>query len=101
MHNKLKNGTEVEESQSSEPITLNSAERTALVWNIYHPIFCEIYQKFKEHLKLTYAFDISPFLVKAKNFPGSLAKKALAVGEALEGKVSDWLCAMRIFFSHS
>ncbi|OAY51745.1 E3 UFM1-protein ligase 1 homolog isoform X2 [Manihot esculenta] len=52
MHNKLKNGTEVEESQSSEPITLNSAERTAL----------------------------------AKNFPGSLAKKALAVGEALEGK---------------
>lgn len=31
MHNKLRNGIEVEESQNSEPITLSSAERTAIV----------------------------------------------------------------------
>jgi hypothetical protein len=31
MHNKLKNGINVEESPNSESITLGSAERTALV----------------------------------------------------------------------
>ncbi|XP_050371357.1 E3 UFM1-protein ligase 1 homolog isoform X2 [Argentina anserina] len=61
MHNKLKNGVEVEDSQISES-SLNPGERTSI----------------------------------AKNFPGSLSKKALVVVEALEGKrVETFMAALR------
>ncbi|XP_004294624.1 PREDICTED: E3 UFM1-protein ligase 1 homolog [Fragaria vesca subsp. vesca] len=61
MHNKLKNGVEVEDTQISES-SLNPGERTSI----------------------------------AKNFPGSLSKKALVVVEALEGKrVETFMTALR------
>ncbi|KAM5583840.1 hypothetical protein ABKV19_003626 [Rosa sericea] len=62
MHNKLKNGVEVEDTQISESSSLNPGERTSI----------------------------------AKNFPGSLSKKALVVVEALEGKrVETFMTALR------
>ncbi|KAL6195675.1 hypothetical protein ACLB2K_031293 [Fragaria x ananassa] len=61
MHNKLKNGVEVEDTQISES-SLNPGERTSI----------------------------------AKNFPGSLSKKALVVVEALEGRrVETFMTALR------
>ncbi|TQD99201.1 hypothetical protein C1H46_015211 [Malus baccata] len=71
MHNKLKNGVEeVAEPQISESISLNAGERTSIVGNNLLP--------------------------DAKNFPGSLSNKALAVVEALEGKrVETFMTALR------
>ncbi|KFK33970.1 hypothetical protein AALP_AA5G085400 [Arabis alpina] len=55
IHNKLKNGIEVEDAKAQDLVLLDSSERTAL----------------------------------AKNLPGSLSKKALALVAALEGKCVD------------
>ena len=37
MHNKLKNGVEVEESQNSDSVSLSPAERITIVWNNHEP----------------------------------------------------------------
>jgi hypothetical protein len=67
IHNKMKNGTEVEESKTQDLVLLDSSERTAL----------------------------------AKNLNGSLSKKALALVEALEGKVRFSLIHRVFFFPYS
>lgn len=107
MHNKLKNGDEVAEPQISESISLNPGERTSIVGNyplldvtLFHVpkksfsicvIIMELLKRIIQLEKnLSQTFIVS-WVLQAKTLPGSLSNKALAVVEALEGKVCSWL----------
>ncbi|CAI0451914.1 unnamed protein product [Linum tenue] len=93
VHNQLKNGVSVEES--SEAITLSSAERTALVQA--SALILSILTLIRSFMHDNGLFlMVVLLLMQAKSFPGSLSRKAQALVEALEGKnVEGFLTSLR------